>query len=206
MSERAPHQPGTETAEATRTLLIDVPPEVHSERLLIRAMVPTDAEALFASVDESRDTLDPWMPWAAETRSVDDSREAIARFVANWSLRKDLPYGIFDAATGEHLGGTGLHRFDWELRMFEIGYWLRSSATGKGYVTESTRALTWMAFEELRARRVEIRLDPANARSKAVPERLGFVHEGTLRDSLLDHHGNVRSTDIYALVEGDPLP
>lgn len=194
------------TPAPLRPALIDVPSEFHSERLVIRALKPEDAPALFASIDESRETLDPWMPWAAGTRSIDDSREVIAKFVASWSLREDLPLGIFLAETGEHLGGTGFHRFDWNLRSFEIGYWLRSSAVGHGYVTETVRTLARAAFEQLRARRVEIRLDPENLRSKAIPERLGFRREGTLRSSLLDHHGRVRDTAIYALVEGDALP
>jgi RimJ/RimL family protein N-acetyltransferase len=187
-------------------LLVEVPEEVRTERLVIRALTLDDAHALFASIDASRDTLRPWMPWEAGVESDTDSRMTITRFIANRALRKDLPYGIFDAATGDHLGGTGLHRMDWRLRSFEIGYWLRSSAVGHGYVTETALALTRMAFEQLAARRVEIRLDPSNARSRAVPERLGFRLEGTLRDSLLDHNGEVRSTDVFSLVRGDELP
>lgn len=167
-------------------------------------MVPDDAPALFAGIGSSRQTLAPWLSWIDSTLSVDDSRVSIAGFVARWSTRADLVYGIFDAANGAHLGGTGLHRIDWDLRAFEIGYWLRSSAVGHGYMTEAVRELTRMAFGELDARRVEIRLGPANLRSRAIPRRLGFVHEGTLRDSLLDHRGEVRSTEVYALVTGDP--
>jgi RimJ/RimL family protein N-acetyltransferase len=186
-----------------RRELIHVPAELRTERLIIRAMVPDDAPALFASIDESRATLRPWLPWVDSTRTVDDSRVTIAGFVARWSTREDLVYGIFDAATGRHIGGTGLHRIDWQLRAFEIGYWLSSAAVGHGYMLETVRELTRMAFEELDARRVEIRLDPTNLRSGAIPRRLGFVHEGTLRDSLLDHHGEVRSTEVHALVPAD---
>jgi len=192
--------------EAPRPALIDVPSEIRTERLVIRALRPEDAQGLFESIDTSRESLSPWLGFVDATESVIDSRETVAQFIASWALRTDLPFGVFDAASGQHIGSTGLHRMDWKLRSFEIGYWLRTSAVGHGYMTETVQALTCMAFDALDARRVEIRLDPSNLRSKAIPERLGFQHEGTLRSSLIDHHGEVRSTSIYALVRGDTLP
>jgi ribosomal-protein-serine acetyltransferase len=82
---------------------------------------------------------------------------------------------------------------------FEIGYWCRSSETGKGYVTEVVQALSKVAFEHLGAARVEIRCDDSNLRSAAVAERCGYTLEGVLKNHERNPKGDLCSTRIYAL-------
>ena len=104
---------------------------------------------------------------------------------------------------GLYLGGTGIPRLDWRARTFEVGYWLRGAATGKGYVGEAVRLLARFAFEELVANRLEIRCDALNERSKHVPERLGFPLEARLRNDALDPAGQPRDTLVFALIPED---
>jgi RimJ/RimL family protein N-acetyltransferase len=118
-------------------------------------------------------------------------------------MREELTVGIFDRANGRLLGGSGLTRIDWNIRRFEIGYWLRESEVGQGYVTEAVQVLTRFAFEQLQANRVQIRMNPRNARSRAVPERLGFIYEGCLRNEFPDAQGNASDTDVFALLPDD---
>lgn len=188
-----------------RPELVHVPTEIRTDRLVIRPWRQSDAEPLFDAIDRSRATLLPWLPWVEHTTDVDGQRVTIARFESTWITRDDLVMGVF-SRNGDVLGGTGLHRMDWKLRAFEIGYWLASDAVGHGYMSESTAALTRMAFEVLDAQRVEIRLDPRNVRSRAIPERLGYVHEGTLRADALGVDGTLRDTEVFSLVGGDELP
>jgi RimJ/RimL family protein N-acetyltransferase len=107
--------------------------------------------------------------------------------------------GIFERA-GRYLGGSGLHRIDWNVGSFEIGYWIRKSAHGMGYVTEATKLLTQFAFEGLHANRVFITVAAPNVRSSAIPKRLGFVHEGTLRNSVRDVEGNLHDRLIFGMI------
>ncbi|MBC8057608.1 MAG: GNAT family N-acetyltransferase, partial [Rhizobiales bacterium] len=102
------------------------------------------------------------------------------------------------------VGGTGLHRIDWKVRRFELGYWCRTRCRGKGYVTESSRALTRFAFDQLQARRVEVRMDDNNERSWRVAERAGFAFEGVLRSDSLNPRGEARDTRVYALTGAGP--
>lgn len=111
--------------------------------------------------------------------------------------------GLWDRATGHYLGGSGLHRIDWSVPALEIGYWLRTSAWGKGYASEAVRLLCEFAFESLRANRVEIRCDALNTRSMAVPTRLGFVQEALLRRECRDGNGELRDTLIFAMTPED---
>jgi RimJ/RimL family protein N-acetyltransferase len=137
------------------------------------------------------------------TPSVDDALATTRRLRARWLLREDVTLGIFDRQTGRLLGGSGLHRIDWTIRRFEIGYWLRESAVGHGYVTEAVQVLTRFAFEHLSANRVEIRMDTRNTRSRAVPERLGFVYEGCLRRALPDPENFPGDVALFGLIRED---
>jgi ribosomal-protein-serine acetyltransferase len=177
--------------------------ELHGERVVVRPYRESDAQELLEAVAESRDHLRPWLPFADEHQTVDESRHWIIQQVANWILRDDLILSIWEQATDRYVGGTGLHPHDWEIGYFEIGYWVRASAEGHGYIVESVRLLTEYALDTLKANRVEIRCDELNVRSAAIPQRLGYVLEGRLRNNLTAPGGRLRTTLVFSLVPGD---
>jgi ribosomal-protein-serine acetyltransferase len=183
--------------------LIPLFEELRGERVVVRPYRESDAQALFEAVAESRDHLRPWLPFADEHQTVDESRHWIIQQVANWILRDDLILSIWEQATDRYVGGTGLHPHDWEIGYFEIGYWVRASAEGHGYIVESVRLLTEYALDTLKANRVEIRCDELNVRSAAIPQRLGYVLEGRLRNNLTAPGGRLRTTLVFSLVPGD---
>ena len=184
-------------------LLVPFPPSLLGEKTLIRPYVVEDAAALLAGVEEARSTLLPWMPWALNVDTEADQVARIRRSAANILLGHDYMLGMFDRTTGEFVGSTGLHRVDWNLRSFDIGYWIRPSKAGQGYVTDAVRTLTDFAFETFKARRVTITCSVENSSSAAVAERAGFKLEGTLRASILDAYGSAHDRLIYSLVESD---
>jgi ribosomal-protein-serine acetyltransferase len=177
--------------------------ELHGERVVVRPYRESDAQELLEAVAESRDHLRPWLPFADEHQTVDESRHWINQQVANWILRDDLVLSIWEKVSGRYLGGTGLHPHDWEIGYFEIGYWVRASAEGYGYVTEAVRLLTDYALDTLKANRLEIRCDELNVRSAAIPKRLGYVLEGCLRKHLATSEGRLRTTLVFSLIPED---
>lgn len=179
-----------------------LPEELRSSRLVLRPYRAEDAAAVFAAIEASRARLRRWMPWVDAHRTPDDSRAFCLRAAANWADRAQLFLGIFDHA-GTFLGSTGLNDPDWELRRFEVGYWLRNGAEGHGYAREAVRMQARFAFEELAARRFELRCDPRNARSRRVAEALGFPLEGRLRNEQLAPDGQPRDTLVFALIPED---
>ena len=178
--------------------LPDVPGSLETDRLIVRAPRLEDVPELYAAVCQSLPDLKPWMPWATDAYSLQACEENTRGAVAKFITREDLRYHFHDKATGELLVCSGLHRIDWRVPKFEIGYWCRSSQSGKGYVTEGVAALTQMALETLGAARVEIRCDTANLPSRAVAERCGYTLEGTLKHDSRSPAGELRSTCVYA--------
>ena len=61
---------------------------------------------------------------------------------------------------------------------------------GRGIVTKACRTLVTYAFEQYTLNKVEIHCATGNTRSRAIPEKLGFVQEGIIRQAewLNDHY------------------
>ncbi|MGB8981892.1 MAG: GNAT family protein [Anaerolineales bacterium] len=154
---------------------------IETKRLLVRCYNPVDAPLLAEVVTANIEHLRPWMPWAyAEPEPIEEKVQRLKRFRANFDLGENFVYGIFNPENTRLLGGTGLHPRIGE-RQLEIGYWIDKDFINQGLVTESTAALIKVAFELMHVHRIEIHCDPANAASAAIPRKLGFMHEGTLR-------------------------
>ncbi len=183
--------------------LISVPQELRSDRIVVRPYHVGDSQSVFAAIDESREHLQPWLAWVKGHTTPDATYDLCARSAAKWLLRTDFTAGIFSAGDGCFLGGTGLHQPDWMVRSFEIGYWVRTSAEKQGYAGEAVRLLTRLAFDGFNARRVEIRCDPRNERSRLVAERSGFLLEGRLRNVSLGATGELRDTLVFSLTPAD---
>ncbi|HET7232502.1 MAG TPA: GNAT family protein [Longimicrobium sp.] len=179
---------------------MNTPPyRIVTPRTVIRCYEPSDAEALQTAISDSLEHLKPWLPWAhAEPEGLEAKVQRLRGFRGRFDLDQDYVYGIF-AADGERLiGGTGLHPRVGPGAL-DIGYWIHAAETGKGYATETAAALTRVAFELAGVRRVEIRCDPGNLPSAAVPRRLGFVHEATLRGRSTTETGAPRDLMVWSL-------
>ena len=175
---------------------------IETKRLIVRCYNPSDAAMLAESVSENVEHLRPWMPWAhAEPEPLQEKVLRLKRFRGLFDLGQDFVYGIFNPENTKLLGGTGLHTHLGESQL-EIGYWIHKDFINQGLVTESTAALIKVAFELIHVHRLEIHCDPGNTASAAIPRKLGFTHEGTLRAKtrFLDHWSD---SMIWGLLDTD---
>jgi RimJ/RimL family protein N-acetyltransferase len=182
---------------------IPVPGPLFGERIVVRAYTEMDAPAMFEAVGESVQNLRPWMPWADSHKTVEDSLEYIRQCQVGFLLRTNFPMGTFTCADGRYLGGTGIHIREPRVPSVEIGYWVRASAEGQGYVSEAVRLLTICAFDTFHAERVTIQCDARNERSKRVAERQGYVFEGRHRNAERDPAGDLVDMLTYAMIPTD---
>lgn len=159
--------------------------------LELRLLEEADAEELFALVDANRAYLREWLPWLDQNTEVEHTRAFIRATQKQYADRNGFTCGI--RRRGRLVGVVGLHGIDWPNLKTSIGYWVAEAHQGHGIVTRSCAALLPHLFEELGLNRVEIACAPGNARSAAIPERLGFTREGLLRqrerlyDRFVDH-------------------
>lgn len=181
-------------------ILLEFPSEFTTERLLIRLALPGDGKVVNEAIIASMSELQPWMPFAQKEPTLDETEANIRESHANFLLRKDLRLLIFHKENGQFIGSTGLHRINWDLPKFEIGYWIDSRQAKQGYITETVVGLTKFAFEELNAKRVEIRCDALNINSRKVAERAGYTLEGILRNDDLAVDGTVRDTCVFSKI------
>jgi len=176
---------------------------VRTRRLILRCWEPADAALLKAAIDANLEHLRPWMPWADDEPQDLQAKIALLRqWRGKFDLGQDFVYGIFSADERHVLGSTGLHTRVGEGAR-EIGYWIDKDHLNRGLATEDAAALTKVAFEIDAVQRVEIHCSPGNVRSAAVPRKLGFVHEATLRQRVPDTWGQRRDSMIWTLLAGE---
>jgi RimJ/RimL family protein N-acetyltransferase len=181
---------------------------IETPRLILRAPAPGYGRAVSEAVHETWDDLHRWMDWAtdlaAETPENKEifCRENAARFI----LREQLPLHGFEKSSGRFVLSTGYRDPHWRARSFEVGYWVRKSAQGKGYATEATNALLRYAFNVLSARRVWITHSEGNEPSRRIIEKLGFAKEGTARQAAWLPDGSMADSHRYARLDLADLP
>lgn len=148
--------------------------------LLLRPLTTDDADALFALVDANRPHLGAWLPFVGATKTVEDTRAFLQARTPPREERDGFEMGLVHE--GRLVGALGAHGIDRHFSLTSLGYWLAEDAQGRGLMTDAVRAVVTHAFRDLGLHRVEIRVAPGNERSAAIPRRLGFVEEGTLRE------------------------
>lgn len=181
-------------------LLLDFPDSFETARLTVRAPRRGDGAELNAAIRDSLAELRPWMAWAQAVPTLEESEANIRKAAAQFAAREDLRLLLFLRGTSTLVGSSGLHRINWSVPCFEIGYWARTPFAGRGLITEAVAGILAYARDHLHARRVEIRMADSNVRSWRVAERAGFPLEGTLRHDRRLADGSLGHTRVYAQV------
>ncbi len=188
-------------------ILLDLPAEIESSRLLLRRPRTGDGPVLCEALEESLPELRrflAFLPWVAKEPTLESAETFCRNAEANFIARRDLPFFVFERATGSFVGATGLHRTDWATPKTEVGYWCRTKATGQGFISEAVSALARYAFEHVRAVRIELVTDEENLASRRIAERCGFALEGIRRNNRRAPDGTLRHDCVYARLQGSP--
>ena len=165
----------------------------------VRQLAAGDLEELFALQCTNQAHLAPWMPWAQQL-----DRDQAAAFLAQADRQAARDDGVQCAITQSDrmVGVIGFHYVNRIHLATSIGYWLAAEAQGRGTMALALTTLVDYAFEAWGMHRVELRASVDNVRSRAVAQRLGFVHEGVLRQA---ERFDDRYADLDVLSELAPV-
>ncbi|GCE18748.1 GNAT family N-acetyltransferase [Dictyobacter kobayashii] len=163
----------------------------------LKLIAESDAQAIFQLIDNNRPYLRQWLPWIDYTQSIADELAYIRTVTAQYQEHQSVACAIY--YKGTVAGTISYHPIDWANRKVEIGYWLGPQFQGHGLMTKACKALIDHAFDDLKLNKIEIRCATGNARSCAIPQRLGFTHEGISRQAewLYDHYVDLH---LYGLL------
>jgi ribosomal-protein-serine acetyltransferase len=165
----------------------------------LRLLDEADAQELHGLIETNRAYLARWLPWA-RNQDFDDTLGFIRGTRSQLSDNDGFQLAVI-LAEGI-VGVIGYHGVDWGNRSTRIGYWLDEGHQGKGTMTAAVRLLVDHALAVWDLNRVEIRAAAENRRSRAIPERLGFHQEGTLRQAeLID--GRYLDSVVYSMLAAD---
>ena len=159
--------------------------------------VPQFAEELFALTETNRPFLRKWLPWLDTVKEAKDTRVFLEECLVRFSKGEGLHSTIFQE--GRIAGVVGYNEIDRANQIGHIGYWLGEEFNGKGIMTECVKDLIKVGEEFMSLQRIDIRCAVENHKSRAIPERLGFKNEGTLKRAE-KVNGNWYDHVVYGLV------
>ena len=159
------------------------------------------AEKSFNCVEASRAEFLPWLDWVAETKSPDDTYDFLKSSEEKWNEKKEFVYTI--RLQGELIGFITVLDVSEEDKRCAIGYWMSTPYSGQGYMPEAVSILERELFAK-GFNRIVIHTDVLNLRSASVPKKLGYVHEGVLREVMFSKlHNRFRSINTFSKLRSD---
>lgn len=169
--------------------------------ITLRRSFDTPPEVMHSLIHQNLQHLGEFLPWALPGYDLDGVKMFMQTKRERWNKSEEQGYSIY--YNSEFVGALGIRGFDSPVRAASIGYWLSEHAQGNGAMTRSVSALIRLAFETYGLNQVVIRASPTNRRSRAIPERLGFVETGTERQMSRNAHGELLDLVIYSLLRSE---
>jgi ribosomal-protein-serine acetyltransferase len=166
----------------------------------LRLLEERHAAPVFALVDRDREYLREWLPWVDSTLKQEDTQSFIRASLEQFASNSGFAAGVW--WNEQFVGVVGTHKIDWLTRKVELGYWLGKNFQGQGIMTDASRAAVTHLLVEMDLNRVTIQCATGNAKSCAIPRRLGFSLEGTMRDGQL-LNGRYEDLLMFAMLRRD---
>lgn len=180
-------------------------PVTQTKRLCLRAPRIQDTEKLYTALMTSLNEVSPWFSWARK----DLTRRQLQKHVnegidaGNDVLGSEhLFFLVWDRDQKHVLGEVWLKMVDWSVPNLQIGYWLDTRHVGNGYAFEAISAVIRYAFARRNAKCIQLYISGKNTRSLNLAKKLGFHHEGTLKNYFRNYVTNeLSSAELYSMVD-----
>jgi RimJ/RimL family protein N-acetyltransferase len=159
--------------------------KLETDRLIIRKYKKDDGKALFDLLERNnnRDFLRDHVDEASEVLTLKQA-ETRAKTLSNWwNSQTRFVMGIWLKEENTFIGNIWIEPKKWAVPSFEIGYYLDSGFTGKGYATEAVKRSMKFIIEDLNAHKIILITRDTNERSIKLAKRLAFIKEGHFKES-----------------------
>jgi len=187
----------------TNPILLDIPHQFESSRLILRLPLDGDGTITFPAVHESQSQLVQWFYTQQIPTNEAETEEILRGVRADLLLRKTVHLLIFRQDTGEFVGEARLFDIDWSTPSASLGFWVRSSMQGQGFMTEAIERITEVGFDVLKLARLQLLVDSDNMATQRVAVKAGFTHEGTLRNHRRRENGDLCDMMVYSIIPLD---
>jgi len=176
-----------------------MPLELTGERLRAREWRADDGPGVWRLVQDQETIFGP----PGFIASAADAEDWVANEVSHIGKADRTRYRFALELLDDNtlIGGCRIHIEDVNNKMASIGMALHHPYQGKGFGTEAAHLALALAFEQLGVHRIEALVEPSNERSLALVRKLGFTHEGLLRERILDEHWI--DTEVWSLLEDE---
>ncbi len=165
----------------------------YTKRLMLRPFRRRDVGTFHDAVTASLAELQPWLPWI-EGYDRGFAQRFIRDSVSSWAETRAYDFTVrHHTKLDRHIGNVSVWATSTQNSTGEVGYWIRSDETGRGYASEAAAVAIAIGFEELGFHKVVLRIAVGNVASERIAENLGFTYDGILRDEVkvrdewLDH-------------------
>jgi RimJ/RimL family protein N-acetyltransferase len=154
-------------------VMASLPDRLDAGEIELRRALPEMADAIYEATVASFNELHQWMIWARERPTLEALSEFLTAAQALFDDDQDWNYVLVERVSGDIVGSSGMHLKD-DPECPEIGYWVRTDRTGRGYATSAAGAIADAAFTYLPVNQIKIRMDEANVASASIPPKIGF--------------------------------
>lgn len=176
---------------------------ISGERIILKRPQPDmqTATKIFSSIDSCRETFLPWLGWVKYTNSASDSLAFLQGVDKDWGENKQFVYAVYMGMV--FIGVISILNVAWQHKRAEVAYWLDTKYEGKGLMSEAVSLVEDHLFEN-DFNRIVIHTDVLNVKSAKIPQRLGYVHEGVLRQEIYSEPNNrYRDINVFSKLKSD---
>ena len=173
------------------------PPRLETERLVLRALTPDDAAAIFAYASDPE--VARYVLWEAH-RSVEDAKAFLDLTMGRYGSGDAPDWGIVYKGDGRLVGTSGFVAWERVHARAEVGCVLHRGYWGMGLAAEALRAMISFGFSRMDLNRIEARCIAENVASARIIEKAGMAYEGTLRQREF-LKGEYRDMKLYAILK-----
>lgn len=175
-----------------------IPTEFSDGVVRIRRIRGDDAEEIWKAAQASVKEVGAWLMWCREDTTLEFQRAWVEDRIRDWDEGNFFGCVVERIEDGRYLGNVGLSQIEHGELRANLGYWIRTGETGKGYCSRAARLMVEVAREHLGLARVEVIMATANVGSQRVAENVGATREGLLRRRIMIH-GRLHDAFLYAV-------